>query len=393
MGKPLPDDPNSNVGWNGWMGRDGSWCWCNNGSTASPLINVTILDACNASDPTQNWVVEPPSGSTGSALVRHAESGLCLSFQGVALHGHQDVGLRACGEATRWHWNRSGTAELQAAGDSPGIAGAGGKCLDVDGGKGPNVDLYSCHPDAPNAANQQWDVDAAAGLLRTRSPTAVGSCLSLNYSVVNATAPPFSGAGYCTAPPATPEQINIQLASEDAVVVSFVTYGEVADTDGKPVVMFGTDPTQLTQATGVTHHYSLPPGMSLGAADDDDADDEFVGMDASLARKEKRTLNAIHGNDGESNLQPGRVYQMHFVKLSGLTARARYHYTVSSGGKGAVTSELFSFAAPYSDGVTRVAIFGDMGVYTYNNMGNLYDDVTAGTVDMIVHVRLRRLLS
>jgi hypothetical protein len=112
-------------------------------------------------------------------------------------------------------------------------------------------------------------------------------------------------------------------------------------------------------------------------------------MEASLARKEKRTLHAIHANGGGSNSQPGRVYQMHFVKLSGLTARARYHYTVSSGGKGAVTSELFSFAAPYSDGVTRVAIFGDMGVYTYNNMGNLYDDVTAGTVDMIVHVSFR----
>jgi hypothetical protein len=276
MGKPLPDDPNSNVGWNGWMGRDGSWCWCKNGSTASPLINVTILDTCNASDPTQKWVVEPPSGSTGSALVRHAESGLCLSFQGVALHGHQDVGLRGCGEATRWHWNRSGTAELQAASDSPGITGADGKCLDVDGGKGPSVDLYACHPDAPNAVNQQWDVDVAAGLLRSRSPTAAGSCLSLNHSVVNVTAPPFSGAGYCTAPPATPEQINIQLASEDTVVVSFVTYGEMADTDSKPIVMFGTDPTRLTRATGVTHHYSLPPGASSGAADDDDADDEFA---------------------------------------------------------------------------------------------------------------------
>ena len=43
MGTPLPDDPNSNVGWGGWMGRDGSWCWCKNGSSSSPLINVAVL--------------------------------------------------------------------------------------------------------------------------------------------------------------------------------------------------------------------------------------------------------------------------------------------------------------------------------------------------------------
>ena len=172
--------------------------------------------------------------------------------------------------------------------------------------------------------------------------------------MVNQSAPLYSGAGYCTSKPAVPEQINIQLASTDTVVVSFVTYGEreAGDTDSKPVVMFGVDPTKLSRATGVTHHYSLPPGAH--AAEDDD---DLTGMDASLAHKEARTLRAIRANRGTSDLHAGaatggRIYQMHFVKLAGLQPRAKYHYTMSSGTSEAVTSDMYPLRArnaPFRD--------------------------------------------
>ena len=77
---------------------------------------------------------------------------------------------------------------------------------------------------------------------------------------------------------------------------------------------------------------------------------------------------------------------MHFVKLTGLKPRGKYVYKVSSGTPNAVTSQLFTFTAPYDSGVTKLGIFGDMGVFQYNNMGNLLDDYTSGKIDLIVHM-------
>jgi hypothetical protein len=271
-------------------------------------------------------------------------------------------------EASRWLWNRSGTQELELAGSATGASRP--VCLDVNGGAGPSVDLYSCHaPGEKDFANQQWSV--AAGLLRSHGPKAAGSCLSLNFSVANISAPSYAGAGYCTAKPAVPEQINVQLASDDTVVVAFVTYGDQHDTGSTPYVMYRTGVGQMKKAAGVTHHYRLPSvAMGTAGSGGDDSDDEsdFAGMDASLAHKEARTLAAIRARDGVyagiggPGPAAGREYQMHFVKLSGLRPRTNYSYTVSSGTPDAVTSDQYTFRAPYSEGTTKVAIFGDMGV-------------------------------
>ena len=140
-----------------------------------------------------------------------------------------------------------------------------------------------------------------------------------------------------------PEQLNIQIASPTAVVVNFVTYEKAAPTD-PPVVTYGlgTKSGELgTTTKGVTH------------------------------------LHKTHG---------GREIYMHFVELTGLTAKGVYHYTVASGGAGAVASSEFSFRAPYDKGETRIALYGDMGVYSWNNMENLLKDcVTDGTMDLVVH--------
>ena len=59
---------------------------------------------------------------------------------------------------------------------------------------------------------------------------------------------------------------------------------------------------------------------------------------------------------------------------------------VKSGSPNAVWSQEFQFRAPYSDGVTKIALYGDMGVYTWNNMQNLLEETQQnGTADLILH--------
>ena len=64
--------------------------------------------------------------------------------------------------------------------------------------------------------------------------------------------------GYCRPPMSTPEQINLQYAAADVVVVAFVTY-EKAPTTAPPAAMFGEAENFAQvkkQLTGVTHWYA-----------------------------------------------------------------------------------------------------------------------------------------
>jgi hypothetical protein len=148
-----------------------------------PPPSVAVLAKCNPADPmhAQQWSLQhaPGDGASGGLLIRHNSSGRCLSFQGPMLSGQDDVGLLPCDEATRWQYNRSGTHQLELH------HGAQRRCLDVNGGTGPSVDLYTCHdPREKDYMNQQWDfVEGGGGLLRSRSPKASGGCLSLNVTV------------------------------------------------------------------------------------------------------------------------------------------------------------------------------------------------------------------
>ena len=82
---------------------------------------------------------------------------------------------------------------------------------------------------------------------------------------------------------------------------------------------------------------------------------------------------------------------MHYIALTGLTSKAKYFYKVKSGASGAQISDEFSFRAPYAgtdgpDGTTRIALYGDMGVYPWNNMQNLLEDcVYNNKMDLIIH--------
>jgi len=133
-----------------------------------------------------------------------------------------------------------------------------------------------------------------------------------------------------------PEQVNLQVANGDTVVVSFVTFEDSAPENPPFVILDGK------RVEGVTHEHKTPAGT--------------------------------------------RTLYMHFVRLSGLKPRHKYPYAVSSGGKNAHLSEMYTFRAPYSSGETRLNIFGDMGVYQWTNMGNLLQDCEDGTADAVVHM-------
>lgn len=119
-----------------------------------------------------------------------------------------------------------------------------------------------------------------------------------------------------------PEQINLQLAGPDTVVVSFVTFDESAPSD-PPIgsIKKSGETGDGRLLTGVTHTYVTPSKT--------------------------------------------RVYYMHFVTFADLQPRAEYTYRVKSGGFDAKWSDSFTFRAPYAEGETNVAIFGDMGVYAW----------------------------
>jgi hypothetical protein len=157
---------------------------------------------------------------------------------------------------------------------------------------------------------------------------------------------PTPPSDYCLYAHSVPEQINLQLAGPNSVTISFVTFETTAPA-GKPTATFGSTPgsgTSGSKVTGGTHAYTT-------AAKD-------------------------------------RQYYFHFVTLTDLKPRMRYYYTVNV--DTSQRSEEFSFRAPHShvdSGATTLDVYGDMGVYDYNNMAQLYADcVTSDTVSGIIHM-------
>lgn len=148
---------------------------------------------------------------------------------------------------------------------------------------------------------------------------------------------------YCLSPDdSTPEQINLQMVDPTMVTVNFVTFTPPT-TAAVPTGQVGSDPSLKSAMTveGVTHKYVETGGLH-------------------------------------------REYYMHFVRFGNLTERTRFYYRVA--GPNGAWSDVLSFTSLYSSGLTKFAVFGDMGVYSYNNMGNMFDDMQSGLIDAIVHL-------
>ena len=153
----------------------------------------------------------------------------------------------------------------------------------------------------------------------------------------------------CTSGHGIPEQVNVQIASCDSVVVSFVTFEAAGATHSAPLVELNGGASTIA---GVTHTHNP----------------------------------CTVGSSCTGGPYKPRTYFMHFVRLTGLPPRTRISYRVRGGAAGAVWSDTFAFRSPYSDGVTKIALYGDMGVYRYNNMENLHEETVVNeTADLILH--------
>ena len=147
-----------------------------------------------------------------------------------------------------------------------------------------------------------------------------------------------------------PEQINLQLASPDTVVVSFVTFLADNRTQVHAEEMFGESADSMSEVDGVSHRY--------------------------------QKLSEVEGNN----------YILNFVKFGPLKPRQQYFYKVRSKDQStgdrdtSEWSDTFSFRAPYASGETRVASYGDMGHSLHNCMANVYQDCLEGKVDAVLHM-------
>jgi hypothetical protein len=167
----------------------------------------------------------------------------------------------------------------------------------------------------------------------------------------------------CTSGKGIPEQVNVQIASGSSVVLSFVTFEDKEPTE-PPIAKLTAEGGHEMTVKGVTHKH-VTVGCTAGS------------------------IPAPKPKGGAPPPPPipqdCRVYYMHFIQVKDMKPRLNYTYTVQSGAAGATVSKKFSFRAPYSEGVTKIALYGDMGVYTWNNMQNLYEDVVLNeTSDLII---------
>ena len=174
-------------------------------------------------------------------------------------------------------------------------AGAKNDRLWANGAPPANAGAY-CAQQAKGSVNSTC---AQAGGLRH------GSICPTSYCISNAT----GVLTFCTSADGVPEQVNVQIASPDAVVVQFITFETASP--------------------------SKPPSVHLGTASG-------------------KLDNIVHGVSHQHVTAGGRIYYMHYVRLNGLTSRGRYYYRCQSGSSDGVPSDEFSFRAPYASGVTRI---------------------------------------
>lgn len=176
-------------------------------------------------------------------------------------------------------------------------------------------------------------------------------------------APDSDAEQYCYPGPKTlnnPEQINLQMAKEDVIVVSFVTREESS--------AFGLD--------RYTADHQVPATLPAPSA-------EFVDLAKGGTTK---TIPGISHYYKALSTAEHQDYVLHFIKFAGLTPNTKYKYRVKSGSNDAPFSEWLNFRSPNVAGPTKLAIYGDMGHSQYNNMENMLDDCNSGVIDFIVHM-------
>ena len=167
----------------GFAGKSLVWPFALYADDRPPPIAQLYLAACNASDPHQRWegATLSASGAGKPSVVRNVGTGSCLA---TAVSDPVTAGACAGPHSAQFLYNASNlTLSVVAASADSGVHGLPGACLDLNGGVGPDIDLWECHP-ASNAdyLHQQFVHDPASQQLHTKPDLAGGACLTLDRS-------------------------------------------------------------------------------------------------------------------------------------------------------------------------------------------------------------------
>lgn len=148
---------------------------------------------------------------------------------------------------------------------------------------------------------------------------------------------------YCAPPANIPTQINVQLVNSSLVVVNFVTVDHGSTATAIPQAEINSSISRISKIlTGYSSFYTTP------AKD--------------------------------------RSYSMHYINIPNLHPNSTYSYRVRASTT-TPWSQWYKFKSlPPTKKPLRFALFGDMGVFKYNNMGNLADDIATDAIDFVAHI-------
>lgn len=157
-------------------GYDGKSSW--NG----PRTSLKLLP-CDESDPHQRWVGPTLSGDGKPSVIVSVATGECLSTV-----VNNPVSVVPCeGDVSAWFYNATNMTISVSRAAAGTLKGKGvGACIDIMGGAGPNVDLWTCHPAGDrDAPNQQIVYNSTDQTLRSPHPALAGKCFLLNRTQIN----------------------------------------------------------------------------------------------------------------------------------------------------------------------------------------------------------------
>eukprot|EP01043_Picozoa_sp_COSAG02_P006511 COSAG02_NODE_186_length_30414_cov_24.815372_12_plen_976_part_00 len=166
----------------GFAGRSLIWPFALFDDARPPPRKQLYLAKCNTSDPYQSWEggTLTAAGSGKPSTIKNLGTNTCL---GTLVGDPTTAGT--CGKGAALFLYNSSNTTVSVAKGSEGAAGHGlpGACLDLNGGTGPDIDLWECHPRSDrDYLHQQFVHDRTTGALHTKPDVLSGACLTFDRS-------------------------------------------------------------------------------------------------------------------------------------------------------------------------------------------------------------------
>ena len=124
-----------------------------------PPRDQVYVSKCDTSNAYQHWSGDTLNGGSdlgGSTLVNEGEGRCLLSTDSDPMK----VGDCEGEVAAKWYYNATNSTIALQKKSSPDSARDAGSCLDLNGGFGPDIDLYPCHgSDNVDYLHQMWSYD------------------------------------------------------------------------------------------------------------------------------------------------------------------------------------------------------------------------------------------